>query len=201
VIYEAIQELQRRQQVEVVEQQRATVARLRDEIFAASGDPLGGDPAGDVTVVEFFDYNCHFCRSMAADIRSLLERDPRLRFVFKDLPILGPGSADAARAALAAARQGKYAELHFALMRVKELNRSTILEAAGGVVGLDVERLARDMDDPAIAARIERNMALAKELGVDGTPAFVVGDQIIPGATEVRNLAELVDRQRKTAAN
>ena len=200
MIYDAIQELQRTQQIAAAAQQKATIAEHRGEIFAGREDPVGGDPAGQVTLVEFFDYNCHFCRDMAAGVRALLKQDPKLRVVFKDIPILGPGSAMAAKAALAAARQAKYTELHFALMQVKELNRETVLKTASEV-GLDTVRLARDMEDPAIAAAIDRNLALARELGVEGTPAFVVGDTLVPGATEIKALAELIGKQRETAAN
>lgn len=99
-------------------------------------------------------------------------------------------------AALAAAKQGKYAELHFALMQAKELDAASILELARKN-GLDPQRLAADMEDPAIAAKIEENLGLARTLGIDGTPSFVIGDQVIPGATEITRLAELIGNERQ----
>ena len=196
VIYQALQELQRRQEVEQVEMRRRLVAEHRDTIFAAKDDPVGGNPQGDVTLVEFFDYRCGYCRNMAQSLRGMIGHDPKLRFVFKDMPILSPESATAAKAALAADRQGKYAELHFALMQAKELDAASILELARET-GLDPQRLASDMEDPAIAAKLEENLRLAQTLGIDGTPSFVVGDQVIPGATEIGKLTELVGNERQ----
>jgi protein-disulfide isomerase len=200
VIYQAVQELQRRHDAEEAKRQQVAVDQHKDQIFANSADPVGGNPKGDVTLVEFFDYHCGYCRGMAPQLRALLGQDPKIRFVFKDIPILSPESAVAAKAALAAARQGpgKYQEFHFALMQSKELTREAILDTAGKV-GLDTKRLAQDMDDPAIAAKIDQNLKLAEELGINGTPAFVIGDQLIPGATEPARLAELIAQQRQKA--
>ena len=196
VVYQALTELQRRQEVAQVETRRKLVAEHRETIFAAKGDAVGGDPQGDVTLVEFFDYRCGYCRTMAQGLRSLIGQDPKLRFVFKEMPILSPESTIAAKAAMAAAKQGKYAELHFALMQAKELDAASIMELARKN-GLDPQRLAADMEDPATAAKIEENLRLAQTLGIDGTPSFVVGDQVIPGATEVARLAEMIGNERK----
>lgn len=200
VVYQAIQELQRRQEVAQAEIRKQALALHRDRLVADPGDPVGGDPAGDVTVVEFFDYRCGYCKSMAPAIREFIASDPKIRFVFKDMPILSPESAIAAKAGLAAVRQGKYPEFHFALMQSRELTADAVL-ALAGKVGLDPARLAADMEDPAIAARIEDNLALAQALGIDGTPAFVVGDTVVPGATEIAKLAELVGAERAAARN
>jgi protein-disulfide isomerase len=200
VVYEAIQELQRRREAEEAGRQQAALAQHRSAVFEAPGDPVAGDPRGDVTLVEFFDYRCGYCRNMVPGLRALLAADPKLRFVFKELPILSPESTMAAKAALAADRQGKYAELHFALMQAKDLSREAILAAAAGV-GLDPARLERDMEAPEIAAKLEENMRLAQALGITGTPAFVAGDQIIPGAVDPAQLAALVAQQRAAVAN
>ena len=198
VIYQALQELQRRQEVEQVEMRRRLVAEHREAIFAAKDDAVGGNPQGDVTLVEFFDYRCGYCRNMAQALRGLIGHDPKLRYVFKDMPILSPESATAAKAALAAARQGKYAEMHFALMQAKELDPASVLDLARQT-GLDPQRLASDMEDPAITAKLEENLRLAQTLGIDGTPSFVVGDQVIAGATEIARLAELIAGERQKA--
>ncbi len=200
VVYEAIQELQRRREAEEAGHQQAALAQHRDAVFAAPGDPVAGNAQGDVTLVEFFDYRCGYCRNMVPGLRALLAGDPKLRFVFKELPILSPESTLAAKAALAADRQGKYPELHFALMQARELSREAILAAAAGA-GLDPTRLERDMEAPEVAAKLEENMRLAQALGITGTPAFVVGDQIVPGAVDPAQLAELVTRQRTAVAN
>jgi protein-disulfide isomerase len=198
VIYDALQELQRRREAEEAERQQAAIAEHRNAIFADAGDPVGGNPKGNVTLVEFFDYRCGYCRSMAAGLRSLMAQDPQLRFVFKELPILSPESTMAARAALAAEKQGKYAAMHFALMQAKDLSREGIL-ALAREQGLDPERLAKDMEAADITARLEENMRLAQALGVNGTPAFVLGDQLIPGAAEISQLAQLIGQQRAAA--
>jgi protein-disulfide isomerase len=200
VVYEAIQELQRRREAAEAASQQAALAQHRDAVFAAAGDPVGGNAQGDVTVVEFFDYRCGYCRTMVPGLRALLAGDPKLRFVFKDLPILSPESTAAAKAALAADRQGRYPELHFALMQAKDLSREGIL-AAAAEAGLDPARLERDMEAPEVAAKLDETMRLAQALGITGTPAFVVGDKIIPGAVDPAQLAELVAQQRTAPAN
>jgi protein-disulfide isomerase len=196
VIYEALQELQRRQQVAATERQKAAIAANEALLFDDPATPFGGDADAQVTLVEFFDYRCGYCRTMAQGLRSLIGQDPKLRFVFKEMPILSPESTIAAKAAMAAAKQGKYAELHFALMQAKELDAASIMDLARKN-GLDPQRLAADMEDPAIAAKLEENLHLAQTLGIDGTPSFVIGDQVIPGATEVTRLAEMIGNERK----
>lgn len=200
VVYQALQELQRRQEVEQVETRRRLVAEHRATIFQAKDDPVGGNPQGDVTIVEFFDYHCGYCRNMAQGLNGLIGHDPKLRFVFKEMPILSAESATAAKAALASARQGKYAEFHFALMQAKELDTASIMGLAAKT-GLDARRLAADMEDPAITAKLEENLRLAQTLGIDGTPSFVIGDQVVAGAAEIARLAELIGAERQKAAS
>ena len=156
---------------------------------------------GDVTIVEFFDYHCGYCRSMVGGLRDLIQADKRLRFVFKEFPVLGPDSMTAARAALAAKQQDsdKYYDFHIALMGAPDLSIETI-ERLAGESGLDVARLRVDMDGEAVKRTIEANQALAQSLGINGTPSFVVGDKLIPGAVDVKQLAALVD-QRRNATN
>lgn len=196
VLYQALQELQRRRESAEAERQRAVIAERRDELVGRADDPALGDPAGDVTIVEFMDYRCGYCRSMAPALRALLEQDRRVRLVIKDFPILGPDSVTAARAALAARKQGRFGELHWALYQAKDLSEAAILELARRQ-GLDAERLARDMRAPEVEQAIERNRALAEELGISGTPSFVVGDTLIPGAAPVARLAELIAKSRR----
>lgn len=198
VLYQALQELQRRRDAAEAERQRAMIGERRDELVGRADDPVLGDPAGDVTLVEFMDYRCGYCRSMAPALRALLESDRRIRLVIKELPILGPDSQTASRAALAARRQGRYAELHWALLQAKDLGEAAVLETARRV-GLDVERLARDMRGPEVEQAIERTRALAEELGISGTPSFVIGDTLIPGAAPVARLAELVAQARRAS--
>ena len=198
VIYEAIQELQRRREVAEAARQQAMIQARKAELFQHPEDPVAGNPAGDVTLVEFFDYRCGYCRAMASGLQDLVTTDQRLRFVLKDLPVLGPESVRAARAALAARAQGKYTPFHFALMRTQDLTEDGI-KAVAREVGLDVERLTADMASEAVTRAIDANLALARDLGINGTPSFVIGDTLVPGAVEIAELTRLIDEQR--AAN
>jgi len=176
------------------------IVRVPSELAnAATHFPRGmtlGDPDGDVTIVEFFDYNCPYCRQMTPIMAEAEASDPGLRIVYKEFPILGPGSIFAAKAALAAERQGRYVEFHKALMnadgRVDQALTLSIAEKAG----LDIERLKQDMQDPAIQAEIDGNLELAQALRINGTPGFVIGDEILRGATDLSTMTGLIEAAR-----
>jgi protein-disulfide isomerase len=195
VIIEAVSKYQAQQeQAAAAAQARALVDR-REELIHAPDAPVLGNPSGDVTIVEFFDYQCPYCKSTARSVLETVSADGNVRLVFKEFPILGPASDYAAKAALAAQKQGKYRELHMALMAFKgKLTEEDVMRLATDL-GLDVIRLADDMDAPEIAASLARNHELAGALGVRGTPAFVIGDQLVPGAITVDEM-----RQRIAAA-
>jgi len=161
--------------------------------------PVTGNPDGDVTLVEFFDYNCPYCRQVAPVVAEAEATDPQLRIVYKEFPILGPGSVFAAKAALAAHQQGLYFAFHEALMQAGGRADEESVLAVARDVGLDVERLRSDMKDPEIQAAIDRNLALAEALRITGTPGFVVGRRILRGATELETLQSLI-REARTAA-
>lgn len=201
VIYDAIQVLQERRGAAERERQRGMILARAPALFGNSADPVAGNPAGDVTLVEFFDYRCGYCRSMVPALRDLIATDGKLRFVFKELPVLGPESEQAARAALAAALQDneKYTKLHFALMGAKDLSLDAV-KALAGQVGLDVPRLLDDMGGDKVSQALAANHALAQDLGINGTPSFVIGDRLIPGAVDVAQLAALIDEQRRAAS-
>jgi protein-disulfide isomerase len=199
IIYEALQELQRREAAAEAERARTAVLARKDALFRSAASPVGGNPEGDVTVVEFFDYRCGYCRRVVGSLRALVEQDDNLRVVFKEFPILGEDSVRASRAALAAKRQGLYMPLHFALMAAEDLSMDGIMQAAAGV-GLDTEQLAADMEAPEIQAEIAATYALARDLGIEGTPAFVIDDELIPGAVSQDRLAALIDEARTNCA-
>lgn len=196
IVYDALQELQRRQAEAAAAQQRAAIADNRDQLLEAPHTPVGGNPDGDVTLVEFFDYRCAYCRRVVPSMQTLLEEDRNLRMVFKDLPVLGPDSVRAAQAALASRLQDGYVPFHFALMAADDLSMAGI-RAIAKSLGLDPDRLERDMASAEVGAAIEANYALANELGIEGTPAFVIGDQLVPGAVEKARLEQLIREARQ----
>lgn len=198
VIYQAIQELQKRQQAEEAAKAQAMIAEHGDEIFRHADDPVVGNADGNATLVEFFDYHCGYCRSMTPGLRAMIGTDPQLRFVFKDLPVLGPDSVTAAKAGVAAFKvdPAKYYDFHLALMQSKDLSRDAILGVAVKQ-GYDREKLSAEMDQPWVKERIDANLALAEQLGINGTPSFVVGKTLVPGAVDVGRLAQLVNDERK----
>jgi protein-disulfide isomerase len=183
------------------EQQREAVARNAEALFGDAADPVRGNPRGDVTIVEFFDARCGFCKQLHPTLEALLRRDPNVRVVMKDLPILGPTSVVAARALLASQRQGRYAAFQDALLTLRGEPTEAVLREQAQRVGLDWTRLRRDMDDPAIARRIETNLRLAQTLGIDGTPAMVIAARpeaatVVAGAVDLPQLERLVAEAR-----
>jgi protein-disulfide isomerase len=180
---------------------RTAISTSRQALTADPADPVAGNPKGDVTIVEFFDTRCPYCRKLEPTMAALLKSDPGVRLVYKDLPILGPASVVGSKALLAAQRQedkvpGAYEKLRDALMRPgAEQTREAILKQAGHL-GLDTARLGKDMDDPAIQRRIDVNLRLARTLGIQGTPALVIGDTLIPGAVETGELERAIKTAR-----
>ena len=182
LLIEVQQALQAKRDAEEAEQARLAIERRHDEIFSDPEAPVAGNPDGAIVLVEFFDYRCGYCRRVKPTLETLLAENDDLRLVYKEFPILGPESTTAARAALASRAQGLYEPFHWALLGSDgAFDLDHILDVARSV-GLDDERLARDMEDPAIDALIERNYALAGELGIRGTPGFVIGKRLIRGA-------------------
>jgi protein-disulfide isomerase len=174
---------------------RAAIQAHR-EALVTPDDPVGGNPRGTVTIVEFFDTRCPYCRRMEPTMAQLLQQDHTVRLVYKDLPILGPESVLAAHALLAAQKQDGYEKLRTALMQAPpDYTRERIL-AIAHKLGLDDARLGRDMDDAATKARIDANLRLARELALDGTPALVIGDTLVPGAVELAELEKTIATAR-----
>lgn len=196
VILEAVESLRRRDEALQAERQRAAVRANRAAIIDAGPLPVAGNPAGDVTVVEFFDYRCPYCRQAFTEVKAMLAADGKVRFVPKEFPVLGPESLVASRAAIAAAMQGKYLAFHEALMtRPGDLDEAAVMDAARAV-GLDPARLRQDMGGPGVSALISETQALARRLFINGTPAFVIGDELIPGYAGAADLRAAVARAR-----
>jgi protein-disulfide isomerase len=180
------------------EDAKKAIAANRDALEKNPTSPVAGNAQGDVTIVEFFDYRCGYCKKALPAVQELLKTDKNVRMVFKEFPILGPDSVIAARTALAVWKiaPAKYLPFHLALMESRgELSEERVLEIAKKV-GLDVEKLGAAKADPEIDATIERNHELARTLQINGTPAFVVGGRLVPGALDGKTLREMVGTAR-----
>ncbi|MFD2053341.1 DsbA family protein [Mesorhizobium calcicola] len=178
---------------------RILILKRRDALLNDLASPIAGNREADVALVSFFDYNCLPCRAAGLNIQQAIRDDANVKLVFKEFPILGSNSEFAAVAALASRQQRKYEAFHLALMNFPGVvNKRTTLTIAGRV-GLDVEQLKRDMEDPAIADAIARNRALASGLHITGTPALVVGDEVIPGVVDLVRLQRAIADTRATA--
>lgn len=196
VILEAVRRFEQNQQALAQSEDQILIASRTDDVFRAADSPVGGNSDGDVTLVEFFDYNCPYCRQVGPVMIEAEKADPMLRIVYKEFPILGPNSTFAAKAALAVHKQGQYAAFHKRLMQVRTaVDERRVIEVAAAL-GIDIARMKSDMNDPDIAAAIERNLALAVALRISGTPGFVIGERILRGATDLNTLQGLISEAR-----
>ncbi|MCA9500813.1 MAG: DsbA family protein [Nitrospirales bacterium] len=192
IIELTLQGLQAKRQAEERERVRKTIATRQEDLLNDPNSPVSGNLKGDVTVVEFFDYRCGYCNRVAGTVTQLQKDDPDVRVVYKDFPILGEHSVYAAKAALASQAQGQHLVFHEALLASdQELTEDTVLFIAR-TVGLDTARLTADMKSPDIQDHLDRNQSLARELGIQGTPGFIVGSELAPGAMSLEDLKSLI---------
>jgi protein-disulfide isomerase len=182
-------------QADEAKRQAQQVLAHQDKLISPA-DPVAGNPAGNVTIVEFFDVRCPYCRHMEPEMTKLLATDHDVRLVYKDLPILGPPSILASRALLAAQKQGGYDKLRTLLMQAPPDITEASVRKAALAAGLDWPRLRHDMDDPAINQQLTANLQLAREIGIEGTPALVVGKRFIPGDADFAELQSAVAAAR-----
>ncbi|WP_371156783.1 DsbA family protein [Jannaschia sp. 2305UL9-9] len=197
IVMEAVAILQARDEEEAAAAARASLDDDRDMLERDPNAPVVGNPDGDVTVVEFFDYNCPYCRRAGEQVSAMLETEDNVRVVYREWPILGEGSVFAARAALASREQGKYEDFHKALMQARgRVDDRVVLQIAAGV-GLDLDQLQADMDAPEVQAHIDTSMQLAQSLGFSGTPSFVVGSALAPGLIDADQLIEMIEAARE----
>jgi protein-disulfide isomerase len=200
VIQEAVTELERRQNEAQRTAQTSAIRETRDALLdARHGIPVG-NPNGDVTLVEFFDYNCGYCKQAVADLQTLLKGDPKLRVVLKDLPVLGPESHEASKIGLAAKAQlsgEKLFEYHTRLLATRGRIGAERALSLGREMGLDVARLQKDAAGPEVAAALEANRRIAERLAISGTPAFIIGEEVIPGAVGAGPLRQAIARIRQ----
>lgn len=198
VLVQALQAFERKQKEAAALGAHQVIGEKREALLADPSSPVGGNPKGDVTIVEFFDYRCPYCKQVEPALEALLKEDTKLRIVYKEFPILGPPSVIASRVALAAQRQGKYDAFHRSMMARKgQIDEKTVLEVAAAS-GLDLQRLKADMAAPETDAILKRNMELAEALTIEGTPAFIIGDTLAPGAADIDTLRKLVAAARQS---
>ncbi len=163
--------------------QQSAQEKLTDyqEFFKQSDLPTAGNPDGDVTIVEYFDYNCGYCKKAFEDVQKILDSDKNVRVVFQEMPILSPSSGKMAQYALAAKNQDKYFEMHTALMNHRGPQSDDAFVGLAETLGLDTEQLKQDIDSKGVKDQITKSIQMARELGVRGTPGFIIGDRIYPG--------------------
>jgi protein-disulfide isomerase len=190
VLPEAMNVLQRREQT-------ARIEPLRAELETPFPGAVLGNPAGSVTLVEFSDYACTYCRQSVADVAALVAADPDLKVVIREYPILRPESVDAARMALAAAQQGRYARFHNAMFRLGPPTAQTI-EAAAREAGVDLPRARAAIATGAFDAQLQANGQLALQLGISGTPGWVIGDQALNGAVGREAIGHAIEEARQS---
>ncbi|MCB1519649.1 MAG: DsbA family protein [Hyphomicrobiaceae bacterium] len=184
VFLEIQQALEAKMEQAQSERMKAALAANADKLYRDPAAPIAGNPKGDVTIVEFFDYNCGYCKRGFSEIARLIDADPKVKFVFRELPILSKGSEEAARVALAARLQGKYWEFHSLMIEFKgQANEASAMKIAEKI-GLDTAKLKKDMTSETVENEIKTVRELAQTLGINGTPHFLVGDRSIPGAPQ-----------------
>ena len=198
VIVEALQSAEEKMKAQSEESARAALVERRQELLDDPTAPVAGNPKGDVTIVEFFDYRCPYCKQVEPALETLLTEDRELRIIYKELPILGKDSIYATRVALAARKQTKYDKFHTAMMATKgQIDEKVILQVAADA-GLDIDQLNSDMSAPEIDDIIKRNYDLAQALDIHGTPAFVIGGELVAGAIDIATMKRKIAAARKS---
>jgi len=200
LLQDVMAELEKRQTLAEAEKHRAAVKEHSATIFSSPRQVTLGNAQGDVTVVEFFDYNCGYCKRAMADMLDLLQNDAKLKFVLKEFPVLGEGSVQAAQVAAAARMQDKggkkYLEFHQKLLGGRGTADKTRALAVAKEVGFDMARIEKDMTSDEVKAQLEESFKLAEALGLNGTPSYVVGSDVLVGAVGLNTLKEKVNGAR-----
>lgn len=195
-VMESVQKFQIAEQERQMNEAKENLKNSNEYLYN-SGSPSYGPEDADVTIVEFFDYNCGYCKKAFTELQDVLNSDKKVRVVFKEIPILSPASREAAQWALAANNQGKYFEYHAALMSHAGAKDTALLKKIGGDLGLDVTKLEADSKSAEVSAIIDKNLEMSQKLGVRGTPAFVVGEEFSPGYVPASELKRMIEEQRK----
>lgn len=196
LLMESLQRFQQNAKTAEAQRNREMVVARQADLTKDALTPVAGNPKSQVTLTAFFDYRCGFCKKVMADLLPLTKPDSPVRVVFKEFPILGPESTTATRAALAAAKQGAYLEFHKALMSTPEAISMETLEAVAGRLKLDVAKWKADMAAPELEQTIQANHELAASIGVQATPTFVAGSELVAGAMDAAGFRALIERAK-----
>jgi protein-disulfide isomerase len=199
IIREVLTALEKSDQEDRVATIATAISDNRKELHATADGMMLGNPDGDVTMVEFFDYNCGYCKRATPDLLALLETDGKLRVILKEFPILSQDSVIAARASIAAAKQGRYLDFHTRLMSAKGVANEARTIQIAEQLGLDIELMRKDMRNQETKQIIAQSKELASKIGISGTPAYIVGETLIPGAIGIDSLRQVIAQVR--AAN
>jgi protein-disulfide isomerase len=196
VLEEAMTELSKRQAAAETEKHEASVAKNAETIFNSPRGVTLGNKEGDVTFVEFFDYNCGYCKRAMTDMLDLMKADPKLKVVLKEFPVLSQGSVEAAQVAVAVRMQDasgkKYLDFHQKLLGGRGPADKARAMAAAKEAGLDMGKIEKDLASPEVRATLEENLKLAEAMGMNGTPSYVIGKQVVIGAVGLDNLKEKI---------
>jgi protein-disulfide isomerase len=201
IIAEALQALEKKQAEAQAAEQKALIRHSSSILFDSARQVVLGNPKGDVTVVEFFDYNCGYCKRALPDMLALIEKDRNVRIVLKEFPVLGPGSTEAAKVAVAVGRAApdKYLDFHKRLLAARgQVDKAKAIEAAVAA-GLSPAVLDKALADKEVDATIEEVYGLAGSLGLSGTPSYVIGEEVVPGAIGLSKLQARIAEARCTA--
>jgi protein-disulfide isomerase len=196
LMMEVSKELEKRQTLLQAAEHKRIISEKKASIFAAKSDFVIGNPSADITVVEFFDYNCGWCKRAVDEVTKLVKADPNVRVVFKELPIFGENSTFAAKAAMASIHQGKYWDFHLALMKERQVTKENVLRIAENV-GLNVAKLKEDMANPAYDLALKETSQIAQSLGIEGTPGFIVDAKVSVGFVPADGLQEMIAEIRR----
>lgn len=199
LVIKAARSVQEKAEAEEAAKSKQALSKNLDKILADKSSPIGGNPKGDITVIEFFDYMCGYCKMVQPTVEKLIAEDKNIRVMYKEFPILGANSMTASKIALAVYKQdpSKYIAFHNALMTNKNKLDEEGIIAIAKEKGLDADKIKKDMADPEIEKTLKANIALAQELNINGTPSFIVGNKLIPGALQYDQMKELIASLRK----
>jgi protein-disulfide isomerase len=196
VLSQGLQNLQKREQEEADAKTKEKLVSEKDKLYKDPATPVGGNPKAKVSVVEFYDYQCSYCKLSEESVERLLKEDKDVKVLYKNYPILGPASVEAAKAGLASVKQGKFQAFHFGLMNKKDRLSSEMIYEVAKEVGLDVEKLKKDMADKSIDDALNASVKLGQDIGVRGTPMFIINTTVFPGVVPYDQMKNAVSEAR-----